>query len=135
MSLFRLGAHHRTNVNNRVQDFNVQRIYRHPNYHKPVSYAHDIALLLLDQPARLNGVVQPVCLPNKGDQQGGQCTVTGWGRLQHLGASPDYLMQVNWFNIRRKKEVIDMVHSSRLSSNFTRYTRDILSVYNSLGRT
>jgi len=94
MSLFRLGAHHRTYATNRVQDFNVRRIYRHPNYHTPVRYAHDIALLQLDRPAQINGVVQPVCLPNTGDQQGRECTVTGWGRLEHLGASPDYLMQV-----------------------------------------
>lgn len=102
MSLFRLGAHHRTRVDNRVQDFKVRRIVRHPSYHNPVSYAHDIALLELHRPAQLNGVVRPVCLPNKGDQQGRECTVTGWGRLEHLGVSPDYLMQVNSFNIRHK---------------------------------
>ena len=92
---FRLGAHHRTSVTNRVQDFKVRRIYRHPSYHKPVSYAHDIALLQLDRPARLNGAVQPVCLPNDGNQYGRECTVTGWGHLQHGGGSPDYLNQVN----------------------------------------
>ncbi|XP_058970380.1 trypsin [Pocillopora verrucosa] len=91
----RLGAHHRTSVTNRVQDFNVRRIYRHPSYHKPVSYAHDIALLQLDRPARLNGAVQPVCLPNDGNQYGRECTVTGWGHLQHGGGSPDYLNQVS----------------------------------------
>lgn len=91
----RLGAHHRTYKTNRVQDFNVRRIYRHPNYHRPVQYAHDIALLQLDRPAQINSAVQPVCLPSSSDQQGRECTVTGWGRLEHLGASPDYLMQVS----------------------------------------
>lgn len=105
----RLGAHHRTYKTNRVQDFNVRRIYRHPNYHRPVKYAHDIALLQLDRPAQINGAVQPVCLPSSSDQQGRECTVTGWGRLEHLGASPDYLMQV-------KKTNINLTTKSHLSS-------------------
>lgn len=74
---FRLRAHHRTGKFGREQDLNVRRIYRHRNYHSPVSYAHDIALLLLDRPAMLNGAVNTVCLSNRGDRQGRECTVTG----------------------------------------------------------
>ena len=79
------------------QDFNVLSIIRHPRYNSPVSYAHDIALLLLDRPAKINHAVNTVCLPNIYDNQGQQCTVTGWGLLKHEGASPDFLMQVGHF--------------------------------------
>ena len=91
----RVGAHHRTKPNKWVQDLRVRQIYRHPKYNDPVMWANDVALLLLDRPAQLNSAVRPICLPDKDDQPGTDCTVTGWGRLSHSGSDPDYLMQVN----------------------------------------
>lgn len=91
----RVGAHHRTKPNKWVQDLRVRQIYRHPKYNDPVMWANDVALLLLDRPAQFNSAVRPICLPDKDDQPGTDCTVTGWGRLSHSGSDPDYLMQVN----------------------------------------
>ena len=68
----------------------------HRSYQKPVSYAYDIAMIKLDRPALLNRQVGLACLPHFGSSLpvGKRCFVTGWGRLQSGGASPDVLMQV-----------------------------------------
>lgn len=92
--IVRVGAHHRTKPNKWVQDLRVRQIYRHPKYNDPVMWANDVALLLLDRPAQLNSAVRPICLPDKDDQPGTDCTVTGWGRLSYYGPYSDYLMQV-----------------------------------------
>lgn len=39
------------------QDFTASRVITHPSYHKPLGYSHDIALLKLEKPARLNRCV------------------------------------------------------------------------------
>ncbi|XP_022800427.1 anionic trypsin-1-like isoform X1 [Stylophora pistillata] len=92
--IVRAGTHHRTKINKWVQDLRVRPIYRHPKYNDPVMFANDVALLLLDRPVQLNSAVRPICLPDKDDKPGTDCTVTGWGRLGHSGTHPDFLMQV-----------------------------------------
>ena len=51
---YRLGAYERTANVGTEQDFNVAKIIKHPSYHSPIRYSHDIALLKLDKPAALN---------------------------------------------------------------------------------
>ncbi|KAG8194143.1 hypothetical protein JTE90_000981 [Oedothorax gibbosus] len=46
-----------------MQEFEVQRIIRHPNYVSGPSYDYDIALLKLKRPIEYSAVVRPICLP------------------------------------------------------------------------
>ena len=50
----RLGAHKRAGNIGNEQDLEVAKVITHPSYHKPLRYSHDIALLKLKSPARLN---------------------------------------------------------------------------------
>nr|CAD7593660.1 unnamed protein product [Timema genevievae] len=58
-------------------------------------YLHDIALLQLKTPLRLDGIrMAPVCLPHPGYRHWGYATVTGWGRLTEEGVLPHILQKV-----------------------------------------
>ena len=48
-----MGAYRTDKETGDEQDFGVARLILHPYYHNPRRYAHDIALLQLDQPAVL----------------------------------------------------------------------------------
>lgn len=102
-SLRRLGAHFRKDEHGSVgteQDIDVAEIFTHENYHSPMTYSHDIALLRLKTPAKLGKGVGLVCMPDSKlplpiDDMNKKCWITGWGRLASGGASPDKLMQVD----------------------------------------
>ena len=53
----RLGAHRRVHTVGTEQDIRVKKVITHPSYHKPSTYAHDIALLKLEKKAQLNKLV------------------------------------------------------------------------------
>ncbi|EDO34724.1 predicted protein, partial [Nematostella vectensis] len=91
----RMGAHWKDGKTGSEQDFRIQRIFMHPNYHSPVQYANDIALLLLDRPARLDRYTNLACLAPRSSPlpDGTRCWISGWGRLSSGGASPNVLMQ------------------------------------------
>ncbi|EDO42420.1 predicted protein [Nematostella vectensis] len=91
----RLGAHRRTKGSGNEQDFRVIRLVTHPNYHRPVGYANDIALLKLDRPAKLDRYVNFACLPDQVPEpkEGDRCYITGWGKLSSHGSAPDILQQ------------------------------------------
>jgi len=91
----RMGAWRRSGRDG--QDFRVTQIIMHESYHKPTTYAYDIALLKLDKPAMMNKYVNLACLPetiNEPDD-GDSCWVTGWGTLSSGGALAQTLMQVS----------------------------------------
>ncbi|EDO27230.1 predicted protein, partial [Nematostella vectensis] len=59
----RLGAHRRAESGeSTVQDFRVKRIIKHERYSNPVNLANDIAVIELEEPARLNRAVNLACL-------------------------------------------------------------------------
>ena len=100
----RLGAHYGQKVSGTVgteQTINVAKIITHENYSKPVTYAHDIALIKLAQPAILGRGVGVVCLSNSSNvlltgspnQKG--CWITGWGTLSAGGKKPNVLQQAS----------------------------------------
>ncbi|KAL9985657.1 hypothetical protein ACROYT_G008083 [Oculina patagonica] len=99
----RLGAHNRLGTGHDYgteQDIAVAEIIKHENYHSPMPYGHDIALIRLAKPAKLGKGVGLVCLPDSSlplpiDDLNKKCWITGWGRLASGGASPDKLMQVD----------------------------------------
>lgn len=53
----RAGDYSRVSVDDTEQDIKVSKVITHPSYHNPVLYSHDIALLKLEKPARLNRLV------------------------------------------------------------------------------
>lgn len=52
--VIRAGAHRRVNNVGNEQDLIVSKVITHPSYHKPTTYAHDIALLKLEKQAQIN---------------------------------------------------------------------------------
>ncbi|KAG2459562.1 TRY3 protein, partial [Polypterus senegalus] len=65
------------------QAFNVTKVIVHP-YYNPSTFNHDIMLLKLDRPVRINSYVQPARLPDyySTPSLGTSCTVSGWGVTQ-----------------------------------------------------
>jgi trypsin len=96
----RLGAHNKQTNSGKEQTIDVVQIFAHPQYHKPMRYSNDIAVLKLKEPAILSNAVDVVCLPDARyplpyDDINKKCYITGWGRLSSGGASPDKLMQAS----------------------------------------
>lgn len=67
------------------QEFNVSKIFKHPNYSFPVVY-NDIALLKLNKPARFDVFVQPACLHTEKliNYSTAELVVAGWGKTEAL---------------------------------------------------
>jgi len=70
----------------------LSRVFTHPDYHNPVGFSNDLALLKLDDPVDFNNVphVRPICLPSNRDETfiGLRATVAGWGITHVSGPSP-----------------------------------------------
>lgn len=72
--------------NDRPTIFEANKLsYRSSNWHKFLLWfhsgvaQHDIALMFLSTPIKLNSAVQPVSLPTQGQKQTGQAVLSGWG--------------------------------------------------------
>lgn len=62
------------------QDLRVREVLVHPNYIHSI-LAYDVALLILDQPAKLGHNVDTICLPPANyDFRDHKCVVSGWGK-------------------------------------------------------
>uniref|UniRef100_A0AAY4CN34 Transmembrane serine protease 3a n=1 Tax=Denticeps clupeoides TaxID=299321 RepID=A0AAY4CN34_9TELE len=61
----------------------VQKILHHPTY--------DIALMKLTDPLTFNGLIEPICLPNFGEDfpDGHMCWISGWGATEDGESSVD----------------------------------------------
>ncbi|XP_030010157.1 enteropeptidase [Sphaeramia orbicularis] len=77
-----------------VQIQQVDRIIINRHYNRQTKQA-DIAMMHLQHPVNFTDVVQPVCLPEDGQQvtAGKKFYIAGWGRLQHQGSLPDILQE------------------------------------------
>ncbi|XP_031550202.1 chymotrypsin-like elastase family member 2A [Actinia tenebrosa] len=92
----RMGAHYLRKITGTEQDFDIERIYMHPDYNRyPSQHDNDIALIKLKRPAMLNKWTQPACLPTDSVQfaPGKACYISGWGHLKSGGDSPNALHQ------------------------------------------
>ncbi|XP_041937268.1 transmembrane protease serine 3-like isoform X1 [Alosa sapidissima] len=69
-----------------VGSLSIRKILPHARY-RPRSLDYDIALLQLSQPISFNGLVEPICLPNAGEesQEGHMCWISGWGATEDGG--------------------------------------------------
>ena len=98
---FRLGAYYRVSGSvGTEQTINVAQIILHEKYHKPVRYAHDIAMLKLAKPALLGKGIGVVCVSNPSnvlpiDNKDKRCWITGWGTLSSGGSQPNILQQAS----------------------------------------
>ncbi|XP_076858711.1 transmembrane protease serine 3 [Brachyhypopomus gauderio] len=70
----------------------VEKIIYHRKY-RPQGLDYDIALMKLMQPLTFNGYVEPICLPNFGEEfeDGMMCWISGWGATQDGGEGSVYL--------------------------------------------
>ena len=89
-----MGAYKITDIAKEIQ---IEKIMINESYHSPVTYAHDITLLKLKNPATFGPGVGLVCLPdlNISLVPGKRCYVTGWGTLSSGGYQPDYLQEAS----------------------------------------
>ncbi|CAH2219068.1 transmembrane protease serine 3 [Pelobates cultripes] len=64
----------------------VEKIIYHSNY-KSSSMTNDIALIKLASPFNFSGLIQPICLPNYGEEfpAGKICWISGWGATEEGG--------------------------------------------------
>ncbi|CAB1328553.1 unnamed protein product [Coregonus sp. 'balchen'] len=73
---------------NGAQALAVQKIIYHGRY-RPKALDYDIALMKLAEPLTFNGLVEPICLPNFGEdfEDGTMCWISGWGATSEGGES------------------------------------------------
>nr|XP_015219034.1 PREDICTED: transmembrane protease serine 3 [Lepisosteus oculatus] len=66
-----------------VSSHAVLKIFYHWKY-KPKALDYDIALMKLKTPLNFNGLVEPICLPNYGEEfeDGELCWISGWGATE-----------------------------------------------------
>ncbi|XP_032386277.1 transmembrane protease serine 3 [Etheostoma spectabile] len=71
---------------NGAQSLAVEQIIYHARY-KPKRLDYDIALMKLATPLAFNGFVEPICLPNYGEEfeEGTVCWISGWGSTEDEG--------------------------------------------------
>ncbi|XP_047193170.1 transmembrane protease serine 3 isoform X1 [Scophthalmus maximus] len=69
-----------------AQSLAVERIVYHSHY-RPKGLDFDIALMKLTRPLVFNGLVEPICLPNHGEEfaAGTMCWISGWGATEGDG--------------------------------------------------
>ncbi|KAI7790464.1 transmembrane protease serine 3 [Triplophysa rosa] len=71
---------------NGAKALSVEKIIYHSRY-RPKGLDYDIAMLKLEQPLNFNGFVEPICLPNFGEEfeDGKMCWISGWGATEDGG--------------------------------------------------
>ncbi|XP_068602085.1 transmembrane protease serine 3 [Brachionichthys hirsutus] len=71
---------------NAARALEVERIVHHARY-RPKGLDYDVALMKLARPLVFNGLVEPICLPNHGEQfeEGTRCWISGWGATEDEG--------------------------------------------------
>ncbi|XP_078118987.1 transmembrane protease serine 3 [Sander vitreus] len=69
-----------------AQSLAVEQIIYHARY-RPNRLDYDIALMKLATPLAFNGFVEPICLPNYGEEfeEGAVCWISGWGATEDEG--------------------------------------------------
>ncbi|XP_047456187.1 transmembrane protease serine 3 [Mugil cephalus] len=69
-----------------AQSLAVESIVYHYRY-RPKGLDYDIALIKLARPLIFNGLVEPICLPNYGEEfkEGTMCWISGWGATEEDG--------------------------------------------------
>nr|XP_020462229.1 transmembrane protease serine 3 [Monopterus albus] len=76
----------------RAQSLAVDQIIYHA-YYQPKGLDYDIALMKLATSLVFNGFVEPICLPNHGEEfkEGTMCWISGWGATENEGDTSEVL--------------------------------------------
>lgn len=77
----RTGEFNRNVYEDTEREYEVEKIFIHPDYN-PRVLNNDISLLKLKTPIMFDKFRQPVCLPEKPAEEGDECYITGWGKLK-----------------------------------------------------
>ncbi|XP_026638069.1 chymotrypsin-like elastase family member 2A [Microtus ochrogaster] len=91
-----LGRHSLSTAESGSVTVQVSKLVVHEKWNaNNVANGYDIALVKLASPVTLTSKIQTACLPAAGTILANNypCYVTGWGRLQTNGATPDVLQQ------------------------------------------
>ncbi|XP_003739658.1 testisin-like [Galendromus occidentalis] len=82
----RVGEHHMGLASIFEEDYQVNRIFVHPNYSHPKRYNNDIALVRLKSEIIFSEFVRPICFPKAPEDEklGLNATVAGWGNIKDI---------------------------------------------------
>lgn len=74
----------------------IENIYIHEEFRKGQHMNNDIAMILLKSPIRYSKYIQPICLPPKNAEYrvGLNCTISGWGSIQHGKSSKIIIFKI-----------------------------------------
>ncbi|XP_077360528.1 enteropeptidase [Festucalex cinctus] len=108
----KLGLHAQSHAGD-VHSFQIDAVLINPHYNRLTKQA-DIAMLRLSTPANLTDLIQPVCLPENGQEftAGRKCWIAGWGRQAEEGSLPDILQEA-------KVPLVDRVSCQRALAEYT----------------
>ena len=85
----RVGEHERYVSEGTEKEYQVEKIFIHPDYNYPSVINNDIAVLKLQSPIQFNKYVSPVCLPDNDVPVGTECYITGQFLKIHFRFSID----------------------------------------------
>ncbi|XP_019747479.1 enteropeptidase [Hippocampus comes] len=77
-----------------AHSFQIDAVLVNPHYNRLTKQA-DVAMMRLGAPANFTDLIQPVCLPENGQEftAGRKCWIAGWGRQAEDGSLPDILQE------------------------------------------
>ena len=90
----RVGEHHMNTNEGHEQDISIATngITVHPQYDRPTT-DYDIAVIRLSRSVQFTQRIKPVCINTGIDFTGQHCYITGWGKLQSGGSTPQILQE------------------------------------------
>ncbi|CAB3999552.1 MAM and LDL-receptor class A domain-containing 1-like isoform X1, partial [Paramuricea clavata] len=91
----RVGEHDMRVNEGHEQDISIARngITVHPQYNQLTQYNNDIAVIRLSRSVQFTQRIKPVCFNSGIDFTGQRCYISGWGRLQSGGSTPNVLQE------------------------------------------
>ncbi|XP_058830006.1 inactive CLIP domain-containing serine protease A28-like [Topomyia yanbarensis] len=101
------------------ESLNVQKIITHESYHKK-KFHNDLALLILEERAKLNVHIRPICLPEPNESfDDVNCVTSGWGKKEfnELGKYAEVMKKVE-LPIVGHRQCNEMLKNTRLGPFF-----------------
>lgn len=93
--LIRIGEYDFSDSVSDGEDYTISNFKIHPRYNTN-NQENDIAIITLKRPVPFDGLIKPVCLPQRNRDYAGQiATVVGWGATSYTGSGSSKLKQVS----------------------------------------
>ncbi|XP_014612565.1 PREDICTED: trypsin-1-like [Polistes canadensis] len=94
MSVVILEHDRNSTTETQIQEYKVEQVIKHSGY-SFVNFNNDIALIKLNRVITFEGLMRPVCLPDKGKTYSDSIgIVTGWGAVEESGSVSNTLQEV-----------------------------------------